>query len=74
MGAFLKKNGVRLLLGLVVVYLIFIMDLGDHSFAGHVVRILRTPESQELGHELVQKVVTLASGAKERAMLALTRD
>ena len=74
MVPFLKKNGVRIFLGLVAVYLVFLMDLGDHSFAGHVGRILRTPESRELGNEIVDKVVTLASGAKHRALAALDRD
>ena len=77
MGPFLKKNGVRIFLGLVVAYLLFVMDLGDHSFAGHVVRILKTPESRELGNEIVDKVVTVASGAKHRAhqaMAALDRN
>lgn len=74
MAAFLKKHGVKVFVGLVVAYLLFIMDLGDHTFAGHVVRILRTPESRELGHELVDKVVTVASGARHRALVALDRD
>lgn len=74
MVPFLKKNGVKIFLGLFAVYLVFLMDLGDHSFAGHVARILRTPESRELGNEIVDKVVTLASGAKHRALAALDRD
>jgi len=71
---FFKKNGVKVFLSLVVIYLLFIMDLGDHTFAGHIVRILRTPESRELGQEIVDKVVTVASGAKHRALAALDRD
>jgi hypothetical protein len=74
MGSFFKQNGIKIFLGLVVVYLLFIMDLGDHTFAGHAVRILKTPESRELGDEIVDKVVTLATGAKHRAMAALDRD
>jgi len=74
MGQFLKKNWLRIFLGLLVVYLVFIMDLGERSFAGHVVRILNTPESRELGHEIVDKVAGVASGAKQRAMVALERD
>lgn len=69
-GKFFKDHGVRVLAGLVGVYLCFIMQLGDRSFAGHVLRILRTPEAQELGDEIVEKVVNAASGAKRRAELA----
>jgi len=74
MGPFLRKNGVRIFLGLIVAYLLFFMELGEHSFAGHVGRILRTPESRELGNEIVDKVVTVASGAKHRAMAVLDQS
>ena len=74
MRAFLKKNGVNVLIGLVAAYLLFVMDLGDHTFAGHVWRIMNTPESRELGNEIADKVVTVASGAKHRALAALDRD
>lgn len=74
MGPFFKKHGVKVLLGLFVAYLVFIMDLGEHTFAGHVYRILKTPESRELGHEVVDKVSSLLSGAKNRALAALDRD
>ena len=71
-GKFFKDHCVRLLIGLAGVYLCFLMQLGDRSFAGHVYRILRTPEAQELGDEIVDKVVNVASGAKRRAQLAFS--
>lgn len=73
-GKFLKEHGVRVLAVLVGVYLCFLMQLGDRSFAGHVFRILRTPEAQELGDEIVYKVVSAASGAKRRAQLAFSSE
>jgi hypothetical protein len=73
-GKFFKDHGVRVLIGLVGVYLCFLMQLGDRSFAGHVYRILRTPEAQELGEEIVDKVVSVASGAKRRAELAFSSE
>lgn len=74
MGKFLKEHGLRVLAVLTVVYLIFIMQLGDRSFASHVWRILRTPEAQELGDEIVDKVATFVSGARRRAQLAFSSD
>ena len=53
-GKFLKEHAVRVVAVLVGVYLCFLMQLGDRSFAGHVLRILRTPEAQELGEEEVR--------------------
>jgi hypothetical protein len=73
-GKFFKDHGVRVLIGLVGVYLCFVTQLGDRSFAGHVFRILRTPEAQELGDEIAYKVVSVASGAKRRAELAFSSD
>ena len=73
-GKFLKDHGLRLLAVLIGLHLCFIMELGDRSLAGHVVRILRTPESQELGDEIVAKVTSVASGAARRAQLAFSSD
>jgi hypothetical protein len=73
-GKFLKEHAVRVLAVLVGVYLCFLMQLGDRSFAGHVLRILRTPEAEELGDEIAEKVVNLASGAKRRAELAFSSE
>ena len=74
MGKFLKEHGLRVLAVLVGVYLCFIMQLGDRSFASHVWRILKTPEAQELGDEIVEKVVTAVSGARRRAQLAFSSE
>jgi hypothetical protein len=74
MGKYLKEHGLRVLAVLFGVYLCFVMELGDRSFAGHVWRILRTPESQELGEEIVAKVVSVASGARRRAQLAFSNE
>jgi hypothetical protein len=73
-GKFLKEHGLRVLAVLVGVYLCFIMPLGDRTFGGHVWRILRTPEAQELGDEIVIKVVDAASGARRRAELAFSSE
>ena len=73
-GKFLKQHGLRVLGVLVGIYLCFLMQLGDRSFAGHVYRILRTPEAEELGDEIVAKIVTVASGAKRRAELAFSSE
>jgi hypothetical protein len=72
MGKFFKDHGLRVLAVLAFVYLAFLMQLGDRSFAGHVWRILRTPEAQELGDEIAYKVSDLLSGAKRRAELAFS--
>lgn len=74
MGKFLKEHGLRVLAVLVGVYLCFVMELGDRSFAGHVWRILRTPEAQELGEEIVHKVASVANGAARRAQLAFSSE
>ena len=71
---FLKEHAIRVLAVLVGVYLCFLMQLGDRSFAGHVLRILRTPEAQELGEEIADKVVSVVSGAKRRAELAFSSE
>jgi hypothetical protein len=73
-GKVFKEHGVRVFALLVGIYLCCVMQLGDRSFAGHVLRILRTPEAEELGEEIVAKVVSVASGAKRRAELALSSD
>lgn len=73
-GRFFKEHAVRVLGVLIGVYLCVLMQLGDRSFAGHVLRILRTPEAQELGEEIVEKVATVATGAKRRAELALSSE
>ncbi|MET0386103.1 MAG: hypothetical protein ABW321_09110 [Polyangiales bacterium] len=71
MKAQLKRHGVKLFVGLLGLYLLFVMDLGGRSFARHVVRVFKTPEMRELGSEIANKVIDVASGAKRRAVLAL---
>jgi hypothetical protein len=71
MVVLLKKHRLRVGMTLLALYGVFLMDLGGRSFANHVVRILKTPESRELGSELVGKATDAASGARRRAMLAL---
>ena len=73
MGPFLRQHGLRVVGLLILLYILFLMPLGDHSFAGHVVRILKTPELQELGEEIVNKVDDVVGGAKRRVQLAFGR-
>jgi hypothetical protein len=35
-----------------LVYLLFIVQLGERSAFGHLVRVIQTEEAQELGHEV----------------------
>jgi len=70
MRPLLKQHGWRLFFILLGFWAIFIMDLGGRSFATHLARILRTPESRELGSEMVAKVSELASAARRRVLLA----
>lgn len=74
MGKFLKDYGLRLLAVLIGLHLCFIMELGDRSFAAHVIRILKTPEAQELGDEIIVKATSFASGAARRAQLAFSSE
>lgn len=73
-GKFFKEFWVHVLVTLLGSYLFFVVQFGDRSFASHVLRILRTPEAQELGDEIVDKVVSVASGAKRRAQLAFSSE
>ena len=74
MGSLLKKEGWKIVAGVFVLYGLFVMDLDGHSFAGHVARIAQTPESRELGHAMLDKVVHVASGTRRRVMLAFGSD
>ena len=74
MRSFLTQHGLRLFGLLLAAYLVFIMELGGHTFAGHVVLILKTDESRELGRQIVAKLSSVASGAKHRAELAFSSD
>jgi hypothetical protein len=66
MGPFLKQHGLALAISLVAIYLLFFLSLGTHTFAGHVLRIARTPEAQELGEELVDTFASAADSVKRR--------
>jgi len=66
MGPFLKQHGLTLAISLVVVYLVFFLNLGTHTFAGHMLRIVRTPEAQELGEELVDTLASATDSVKRR--------
>jgi hypothetical protein len=72
MGQWLKKHGWQVLTGLVVGYLLFVMDLGGHSFMGHVFRISQTAEVRQLGQAVVDKVSDIAGQAK-RSVLSVIR-
>jgi len=74
MGQWLKKHGWQLLLGLIAAYLVFVMDLGGHSLAGHVVRIAQTSEVRQLGSAVVDKILDVASEAKRGVLSAIDAD
>jgi hypothetical protein len=73
MGPWLKKHGWQILVGLIAAYLLFVMDLGGRSFAGHVVRIAGTTEVRQLGQAVANKVVDVAGEAKRSVMSAIDR-
>ena len=56
----------RILLTVLVVWLVFFMDLEGRSFAGHLRRIARTPETHELFDAIGYKVSSVFRGVRER--------
>jgi hypothetical protein len=66
MGPFLKQHGLTIAISLVAIYLIFFLSLGTRTFAGHLLRIARTPEAQELGEELVDTLASATHSVKQR--------
>lgn len=52
MGNALKKNGAKIITGILVVWLVFFMNLGTRTFAQHIIRIATTPEAKELAYEV----------------------
>lgn len=66
MGPFLKQHGLTLAISLVGIYLVFFLSLGTHTFAGHMLRIARTPEAQELGEELYDTLASATHSVKQR--------
>jgi hypothetical protein len=59
-----------------VVYLLFLLKLGQFSFAQHVKRIWNTPEVNELGRGIVTKLSSTHSSAMRelRVKLATTHE
>ena len=70
MVVFVRTYGLRILLTLIVVYLLFFMSLGTRTFAGHVWRIARTPEARELYSELAGTVSSATSAVTRRLRAA----
>jgi hypothetical protein len=61
-----KRDWWRILLGVFVVWLVFFMDLEGRSFAGHMLRIVNTPETHELGDAIGDKFATFFRGVSRR--------
>ena len=71
MGPHPRQHGVKVFVaGLILFYVLFIAEFGERSFGGHVLQILKTAESRELGRQIVDKVTGTASVAKRRVELA----
>ena len=70
MVVFIRTYGLRVLLTLIVVYLLFFMSLGTRTFAGHVWRIARTPEARELYSELAGTISSTTSAVTRRLRAA----
>jgi hypothetical protein len=52
MGPFLKQHGLTLAISLLGIYLLFFLSLGTHTFAGHMLRIARTPATHSVRQRL----------------------
>jgi hypothetical protein len=61
-----KRDWWRILLAVFAVWLVFFMDLDGRSFAGHLVRIVNTPETHELGDAIGDKFVSFFGGVRRR--------
>jgi hypothetical protein len=61
-----KRDWWRILLGVFVIWLVFFMDLEGRSFASHMLRIVNTPETHELGDAIGEKFSTLFRGISRR--------
>ena len=70
MVVFIKTYGLRLFLGLIVIYMLFFFSLGTRTFAQHVLRIGRTPEARELYSELGGTVASATSAVTRRIRAA----
>lgn len=69
----LRRDWWRVVLGLFVIYLLFFMDLDGRSFAQHVLRIARTPETRDLGYAIGEKVARIMDNVRHRADLSRSR-
>jgi hypothetical protein len=56
-----------------LVYLLFIVRLGDHSTFGHLMRVIKTDEAQELGHEVTLATQRLAQEIGDQVKSANAR-
>lgn len=70
MVVFVRTYGLRILLTLIVVYLLFFMSLGTRTFAAHVWRIARTPEARELYSEMAGTISSATSAVTRRLRAA----
>jgi hypothetical protein len=70
MVVFIKTHGLRLLVGLIVVYMLFFFSLGTRTFAQHLFRIGRTPEARELYSELGGTIASATSAVTRRLRAA----
>ncbi|MEY4576604.1 MAG: hypothetical protein RL701_1307 [Pseudomonadota bacterium] len=68
----MKKNGAKIVTGVMAVYFIFFMTLGTRTFAQHVIRIATTPESKDLAYEAfgTAREVAEALSARARGMVS----
>jgi len=62
-----RRDWWRVVLGVFVIWLVFFMDLEGRSFAQHVVRIARTPETRELGYAIGEKFGRVFDDVRRRA-------
>lgn len=62
-----RRDWWRVVLGVFVIWLVFFMDLEGRSFAQHVIRIARTPETRELGYAIGEKVGRIMDDVRRRA-------
>jgi hypothetical protein len=66
MVPFLKKNGLRLVIAIASLYLLFFLELGNRNLFQHGMRILSTPEARELGTEIVAKLDSAKTAVSSR--------
>jgi len=69
----LNKDIPKIIAAVVVIWLVFFYRVGNgtRSFAGHLYRIVTTPEAEELGHEVLTDVRDAASAVTRRVRGAI---